>query len=126
MKTKFTLLLAVVLTLNSVASASPEIEHVLKPYSVNNFGNFHVHRQHNYAALNWIFDAPNASNFIIQRSYDGSNFSTINSQAPGSGHWNKYVDTTVEPGTIYYRIIAVTDAGSETSPVAEVRIVRHR
>lgn len=126
MKTKLTVLLAFALSVNAIASTTPEIRPFANVFSVTNFGNFNVHRQHNSAALNWIFN-DNASYFIIQRSYDGANFGTIAQQAPGSGHWNKYLDTTVEPGTIYYRIIAVlTDGSHEDSPVAEVRIVRHR
>lgn len=127
MKTKFTLLLAVVLTLNASGSTNPQMQSSCKVFSVNNFGNFNVHRQHNSAALSWVFNSSNVSGFLIQRSYDGSNFSTIDEQGLGSGHWNKYIDATVEPGTIYYKIIAVMDDGSrEESPVAEVRIVRHR
>jgi hypothetical protein len=126
MKTKLTLLLAVVLTLNSFGSTNPEVQSQ-KVFSVNSFGNFNVHRQHNSAALSWIFNSSNVSYFVIQRSYDGSNFSSIGQQALGNAHWNKFLDTTVEPGTIYYKIIAVMDDGlREESPVAEVRIVRHR
>lgn len=127
MKTKFTLLLAVVLTLNASGSTHPQMQSCSKVFSVNNFGNFNVHRQHNSAALSWVFNSPNVSKFLIQRSYDGSNFSTIDEQGLSSGHWNKYLDLTVEPGTIYYRVIAIMDDNTrEESPVAEVRIVRHR
>lgn len=127
MKTKFTLLLAVVLTLNVFGSTSPEIQPSYKAFSVNSFGNFNVHRQHNNASLNWIFNSSNVSGFLIQRSYDGSYFTTIGQQGLSNGHWNKYIDATVEPGTIYYKIIAIMDDNSrDESPVAEVRIVRHR
>ena len=127
MKTKFTLFLALVLTVNAFGSTTPKMQSFVKECSVNNFGSFNVHRQHNSAALSWIFNSTNVSSFIVQRSYDGEYFNTIGTQTPGGGHWNKYLDTTVEPGTIYYKIIAVMDDGStEESAIADVRIVRHR
>ena len=113
--------------MNASASTNPVMQSSTTVFSVNNFGNFNVHRQHNSAALSWIYDSGNVSSFIIQRSYDGSYFNTIHQQSAGSGHWNKFLDSTVEPGTIYYKIIAVNNDGSrEDSPVATVRIVRHR
>ena len=127
MKAKVTVLLAIVLSMNASATTNPMMQPSTTVFSVNNFGNFNVHRQHNSAALSWIYDSGNVSSFIIQRSYDGSYFNTIHQQSPGSGHWNKFLDSTVEPGTIYYKIIAVNNDGSrEDSPVATVRIVRHR
>ena len=126
MKAKVTVLLAIVLSMNASASTNPMMQPSTTVFSVNSFGNFNVHRQHNSAALSWIYSG-NVSSFIIQRSYDGSYFNTIHQQSAGSGHWNKFLDSTVEPGTIYYKIIAVNNDGSmEDSPVATVRIVRHR
>ena len=126
MKTKVTVLLAIVIALNTTASTAPKIQPSSKVFSVSSFGNINVHRQHNSAALSWIFDSNDASGFVIQRSYDGTYFTTIDTKAPGSGHWNKYLDTTVEPGTIYYKLIAVMNDGSkQESPVVSVRIVRH-
>jgi hypothetical protein len=126
MKAKITLLLAVVLTLNAIGSPYPQPQ-PSKFFSVNNFGNVNVHRQHNNAALSWTFNSTDVSGFVIKRSYDGTWFSTVGTQAAGSGHWTKYCDSTVEPGTVFYKIVAVMKDGSqEESPVAEVRIVRHR
>ena len=126
MKAKITLLLAVVLTLNAIGSPYSQPQ-PSKFFSVNNFGNVNAHRQHNSAALSWTFNSPDVSGFVIKRSYDGTMFSTVGTQAVGSGHWTKYCDATVEPGTIFYKIVAVMKDGSqEESPVAEVRIVRHR
>jgi hypothetical protein len=127
MKTKITLVLALVLTLNAVATTTPPSHSTHKSFSVNSFGNFNVHRQHNSAALSWIFNSPNVSTFIIKRSYDGVNFEVIGSQTLSSGHWTKFLDTTVEPGTIYYQVVAVLNGVAvEESAVAQVRIVRHR
>ena len=126
MKTKITLLLAVVLTLNAIGSPNPQPQ-PSKVFSVNNFGSLNVHRQHNNAALSWTFNSTDVSGFIIKRSYDGSMFSTVGQQAASNGHWTKFVDATVEPGTVYYKVVAVMRDGSqEESPVADVRIVRHR
>ena len=127
MKAKITLLLALALTLNSVATTTLPSESTGKTFSVNNFGSFNVHRQHNSAALSWIFNSPTVSTFIIKRSYDGYNFDVVGEQPPCSGHWTKFIDTTVEPGTVYYKVIAVLNgAAVEESAVAQVRIVRHR
>lgn len=127
MKTKFTLLLAVILTLNAFGSTGSPMQAPFEKFSVNNFGQFNVHRQHNSASVNWIFTSSNVSGFLVQRSYDGVYFNTIAEQGLSNGHWNKFLDTTVEPGTVYYRIIAIMDDNSrQESPVAEVRIVRHR
>jgi hypothetical protein len=127
MKTKLTVVLALVLSLNVLASTMPEPQTSTKVFSATNFGSFNVHRQHNSAALSWIFNSPTVTGFTIQRSYDGEYFSTIDQVGTSTGHWNKYLDATVEPGTIYYRIIAVMKDGSkEESPVTTVRIVRHR
>ena len=125
MKTKITLLLAVVLTLNAIGSPSPQPQ-PSKVFSVNNFGNINVHRQHNNAAVSWTFNSVNASGFIIKRSYDGDWFETVGQQGLSRGHY-KFVDSSVDPGIVYYKVIAVLSNGiQEESPVAEVRIVRHR
>jgi hypothetical protein len=126
MKTKLTVVLALILSLNVFASSTPGIA-ISTVFSVNNFGSLNAHRQHNSAALSWDFNSSDVSGFIIQRSYDGTYFSQIDQVGVSSGHWNKYTDATVEPGTIYYRIIAVMKDGTrEDSPIATVRIVRHR
>jgi len=126
MKTRIALLLAVVLTLNAIGSPNPQPE-PSKVFSVNNFGSINVHRQHNNASLSWTYNSTDVSGFVIKRSYDGAWFETVGQQASGGGHWTKYVDATVEPGTVFYKVVAVKKDGSqEESPVAEVRIVRHR
>ena len=86
-----------------------------------------MHRQHNSAALSWSFASPNVSTFVIKRSYDGDYFSIVGEQPPSSGRSTRFLDTTVEPGTVYYKVIAVLNgAAVEESAVAQVRIVRHR
>jgi len=127
MKTNSTVILALVLSLNVLGATKPEPQNFSKVFSVTNFGSFNVHRQHNSAALSWAFNSPNVTSFTIQRSYDGEYFSPIDQVGKSNGHWNKYIDATVEPGTIYYKVIAVMNDGSkDESPVTSVRIVRHR
>lgn len=125
MKTKLTVVLALILSMNVLGSTTPELQ-ISKVFSVNNFGSFNVHRQHNSAALSWGFNSADVSGFIIQRSYDGTNFDTIDQVGLSSARWNRYLDNTVEPGIIYYKIIAIMNDGSrEDSPVSSVRIVKH-
>lgn len=127
MKTSLTISLALMLSFNVIGSTNPIQQPKSVTFSVNSFGNFNVHRQHNNAALSWIYNSPDVTTFVIQRSYDGSNFHIVGQQGPGGGHWNRFLDTTVEPGTIYYKVTAIASDGShEDSPVEEVRIVRHR
>ena len=127
MKTSVTVSLAFILALNAVGSSTLPLQTSYSTFSVSNFGNFNVHRQQNSAALSWIFNTTGVSGFVIKRSYDGSWFETVGQQSPGSGHWNKFLDATVEPGTVYYKIVAVMNDGSnEESPITQVRIVRHR
>jgi len=91
------------------------------------FGSFHVHRQHLEAALNWDVLTDNVSSFIIERSYDGEFFSSVAEVNPSATRWNRFNDNTVEPGLIYYRIIAVMNDGTlEYSPTELVKIVRHK
>ena len=126
MKTKLTVLLAVVFTLNSFASTDPGMQTSYK-VSVSNFGNFNVHRQHNSAALSWTFNSSDVSTFIIKRSFDGDYFTTVDQKGVGTGHWHKFLDSTVDPGVSYYKIVAVMDDGTEEeSSIAEVRIVKRR
>ena len=127
MKTTLSVVLAFVITVSALGSTNPPKHSLSTTFSVNNFGGFNVHRQHNSAALNWIFNSPDVSSFIITRSYDGESFYFVSQQAPSNGHWNRFIDNTVEPGTNYYRITAVLKNGSrEESPVQQIRIVRRR
>ena len=130
MKTKLTSLLLIVVVSSTTMSFTNQQKlnvAITKAVMAGNFGSFNVHRMHNSAALRWGFNSTEVSSFIIQRSYDGTYFSTIDQQAPATDHWNKYTDNTVEPGFIYYRLIAVMNDGSEEySAVEMLRIVRHK
>ncbi len=91
------------------------------------FSTFHVHRQGDFASLNWNVNSDNIASFSIERSYDNDFFSFLINVTPDAGRWNRYLDTSVEPGFIYYRITAVMNDGSvEESTVEMVKIVKHK
>jgi hypothetical protein len=88
------------------------------------FDYFRVHRQGSGAALSW--SAVDAVSFQVERSYDGTFFHTVTSIEAGDQSSYKFKDTTVFPGTIYYRIGAVRADGTvEYSATESVRIVKH-
>jgi hypothetical protein len=91
------------------------------------FQRFLVHRQHNDAALAWAMTSnEGVMGFVIERSYDGVYFDYLDETGVDNGAWNRYRDTSVYPGLIYYRIIAVMEDGTTvTSAIEMVRIVRH-
>ena len=98
---------------------------VVKPAAV--FGTFHAHRQGDFASLNWNVLTDEATSFIIQRSYDGEFFQDVAEVTPAGGRWNRYTDNTVEPGLIYYRIVAYSNGEAiETSATELVKIVKHK
>ena len=91
------------------------------------FETFHVHRQGDFASLNWNVSEGNVASFNIERSYDGIFFDLIATVAPDDSRWNRYTDETVEPGVIYYRITAVMNDGpDEYSATESVKIVKHK
>ena len=130
MKTKLTaLLLIVVVSATTMSFTNQKKSSVVstKISLAGNFGSFNVHRMQNHSALRWNFNSSEVSNFVIQRSYDGTWFSTIDEQAPSASHWNKYDDSTVEPGYIYYRLVAEMNDGTvEYSSVEMLRIVKRK
>ena len=90
------------------------------------FGAFHAHRQLSGVGLSWKVTTADAEEFIIERSYDGTLFETIDHVPPTTAAWNKYQDNTAQPGYSYYRIKAVLADGSvDYSATVVVRIVRH-
>jgi FtsP/CotA-like multicopper oxidase with cupredoxin domain len=61
------------------------------------------------AALTWTDNATNESGFVVERSRDGTNFTTtMNAPAnTGTGTVNYTDQTNLAPGTYYYRVKAV-------------------
>jgi len=91
------------------------------------FETFHVHRQGDFASLNWNVSTEDVASFNIERSYDGTFFEPIATVAPDDARWNRFTDETVEPGIIYYRITAIMNDGSvECSATESVKIVKHK
>lgn len=90
------------------------------------FSTFQAHRKHNGVALAWTVNAPAVEEYIIERSYDGTFFETIDRVPPANGARNRYEDNSVFPGYIYYRAKAVLpDGTSDYSETVMVRIVRN-
>ena len=91
------------------------------------FGTFHVHRQGDFATLDWNVNVEGVSSFTIERSYDGEFFDVVDAVAPDESRWNRYTDNTVEPGIIYYRVSALMEDGTvEYSTIEIVKIVKHK
>jgi hypothetical protein len=91
------------------------------------FKRFNVHRQQNGVAIQWsVSNIDQISSFIIERSWDGVYFDTID-VLDASADQNRYLDNNeIYPGYWYYRITAVLNDGTEvTSEVDVVRIVRN-
>jgi hypothetical protein len=89
------------------------------------FGSINGHRQQNGVSLSWTIITLDAiDGFIIERSYDGINFSTIGELNTVSVGWNRFKDEFVFPGYVHYRVKAMMADGSMvTSPTEIVRIV---
>ena len=132
MKTTTTFLFFALLIVGSaVAKPTPSVGiskskiAISKPVAV--FGTFHAHRQGDFASLNWNVLSDEVTSFIIQRSYDGEFFQDIAEVTPGAARWNRYTDNTVEPGLIYYRIVAYSNGEAlETSATELVKIDKHK
>lgn len=125
--------IVVLLTVSASASAKPipanniSVSKIVAKSS-DVFGAFHVHRQGDFASLNWNMTTDAATSFVIERSYDGEFFNVIDEVSADPKRWNRYTDNTVEPGVIYYRITAY-DANGESLGVSStevVKIVKHK
>ena len=90
------------------------------------FDSFRAHRQQAGIALLWNVSDETIVDFVIERSYDGSNFTQIDIVAPDISGSNRYKDDGVMPGYSYYRIKAIfPDNSFEYSTIEKVRIVKH-
>jgi len=91
------------------------------------FSSLQVHRKEKGAALAWTVSVPDVTEFIIERSYDGTYFETLDHVTPPTRGRGQYVDNSVWPGYIYYRVKAVLPDGTvDESETVMVRIVsRH-
>ena len=129
-------ILSVILTatmLSSSVIASPSVDDKKTTVAAASltssevFSRFNVHRQKNGVSVQWTVNSvENISSFIIERSWDGVYFESINVLEAGTST-NRYLDNyDIYPGYWYYRITAVMNDGSEvSSDVDMVRIVRN-
>jgi hypothetical protein len=92
-----------------------------------------AHHQGKGASITWAFSSANAGGFIIERTYEDptdpySVWETVANVDAGAGtaHSYKYIDESVFPGFVNYRITACMNLGyTVMSQVATVHIVSH-
>jgi hypothetical protein len=91
----------------------------------SSFDYFRIHRQANSVALSWATSTTDATQFVVERSFDGEFYEAINQMAFNGAGAYKFKDDSVYPGVIYYRITAVkADGSSEQSTIESIRIVQ--
>ena len=133
MKAK-SLLLFTLLSIGSLANAnsgSPGIKSSSNSSNKNavaNFGKIDAHRQAQGVGLTWtVLSTEGIAGFIIERSYDGFYFEEIDQVTSDPSGRNRYNDSAVFPGYLYYRVTAIyEDGSSETSETTVVRIVSRK
>jgi hypothetical protein len=64
--------------------------------------------------LSWTNNAGNATGITVQRSPDGSNWTTLTSSLPATAA--TYADTGLAAGTYFYRVLATNAAGGTSDP----------
>ena len=133
MKAKLLLLIAFV-SAGSFANANSENpvsnpgSYSAKKQVVTNFGKLQAHRQQQGVALTWtVLSTEGIAGYIIERSYDGFYFEEIAQVNSDPSARNRYNDSAVFPGFLYYRVIAIfEDGSSDTSETTVVRIVSRK
>jgi hypothetical protein len=114
-----------VITSSVVSGAPVPASKVSKVF--NGFDAFHAHRQQAGISLAWTHTSATVTGFIIQHSWDGTTFNTIDQVAPDTKGWNNYHDDGALPGFNYYRIGAILSDGTiDYSDVECVRIVKRK
>ena len=112
---------------SSVVSGAPVPASKVSKVYFNGYDDFHAHRQATGVALAWTHTSATVTGFIIQHSWDGTNFTTIDQVAPDAKGWNNYHDAGALPGFNYYRLGAVLSDGTiDYSDIECVRIVKRK
>jgi hypothetical protein len=133
MKTKTSILCLLFVSVTVISSAAftpgdpaPAISAKRPAQKVENvFRSFILHRQHDGITLNWAVSSSSITSFVIEKSYDGEYFESVDLPITTVGRWNRAMDTEVFPGYIHYRVTAILGDGTEcTSTVQVVRIVK--
>lgn len=84
-----------------------------------NFLSFAAQPSNNKVALNWVVESQTATNYDVERSFDGSSFNVIGSLPadPKNNVSNSYTyidnDATSPTGTFYYRIVEKDVTGQD-------------
>jgi hypothetical protein len=115
----------------TLATADKGSANISKPQSVD-FAFFRTHRQGKGATASWGLNYNEGTGgFMVQRTYEDPNdpyafWEDLNYLPCTSARSFKWTDENVFPGIISYRIVAhLYDGTSVSSPVSQVRIVRH-
>jgi len=127
MKNIFTLIASLMITLTTMAN-SPVNPLKIQVAADQSFAFFRVHRMADDASLNWGITNPlQAASFVIERSYDGVEFETIDVVPANGAASYRYRDNTVFPGVSYFRITCVnTDNTEVQSSIVDLRIVKRK
>jgi len=113
----------ITITTSAIATQLP----ASKPTASSSFKSFRIHRQANGVALSWTPSTADVQQFVIERSYDGEFFETVNTVGCNGTAIHRYLDDNVFPGYIHYRIVAVhADGSTEASPIQMIRIVQRK
>lgn len=132
MKAIFTVTLTVFLVSSSALSSSatyrkPVVNNAVSTSTANNvFGRINAHRKQTGISLTWsAYSAAGISSFVIERSWDGIYFESIDEVEAIDGV-NRYQDNDIYPGHLYYRIVAVMNDGTQiASDIEMVKIVKN-
>lgn len=125
------LILSIAFSMPAVSNSSVSVmpfEYATGPSATSIvFDAFHAHRQHNGVALAWTTSEVSITSFVIQHSYDGATFVTIDEVSPEASGRNNYRHDGAWPGYNYYRIGAKMSNGTtEYSDVEVVRMVQRK
>jgi hypothetical protein len=98
-----------------------------KSNTYNCFSYFRTHRQGKGAGMTWAVSSSEIVQFVVERSYDGEFFEPAGSVDFNGASSYKFIDETVYPGYITYRVTAVhADGTTECSPTDQIRIVQRK
>jgi hypothetical protein len=62
-----------------------------------------------YAQINWTVNNTNATDYLVQRSYDATTFETAGTVAAGTNNAYTFTDAIAQTGTVYYRVQGLVD-----------------
>jgi len=134
MKTKLSIFAIIIMAFFAMAASPvPKASRPLPAFNkvADVFSFVRTHRQGKGATITWAFVSPNASCFIVQRTYEDpndqySNWEGICNTPCNSSRSYKFTEENVFPGFVNYRVVAFMNDGSTvTSEISGIRIVGH-